>query len=291
MATIGTFAPAYTPRFSAPSAPPSAPPANPAPPQDPPKNDITISQAAAALTGAVLVAGIETVGNTACSVVRTPQALVQAYKTLYKTDYIGPVLKTAIAVTLPVGLVAFPVLTAIGSCGFGLFRGFQEGMEHGVVSAVKEGAKDIGRFNKEIAGKGIELMKEAEEEHLPPGDKPYDIKIIEAGKGLVGGVAGAVIDGAGIGLITAVRTPQGVFRVYKEIWTSDQGPVLRVTESILVPPAALLAAPLATVGGALYGLVTGFGAGYSKGLSESLDKSFETVSQYNKMVSEALKDE
>jgi hypothetical protein len=286
VSTIGT---ALLPRYTAPSAPPSAPPAPPAPPADPPKNDISIKQAVSGLAGAVAVGAIETVGNTACSLIQTPRALAQAYKTLYKTDMIGPVLKTAIAITLPVGLVAGPALTALGSLGFGIYRGASEAIEHGLASAVSEGVKDIGRFNNDLAGKAVEAMKDAETEHLPAGQKPYDIRVIEAGKGLVGGVAGAVIDGAGIGLITLVRTPQGVGKAYKAIWTSDQGPVLRVTESLLVPPAAIIAAPLATVGGALYGLVTGFGTGYSKGLGESINNSAKTVGKVNDAISEAFK--
>lgn len=282
MSTVGTLAPQYAIQYRS-----SLPAKSTATLSN--DHDITIGQAVSALVGAAAVATIETVGNTASSIIQTPRAIAQAYKTLYKTDKIGPVLKTAIAVTLPVALVAGPAATALGSFGFGLFRGASEAVHHGLASAVSEGVRDIGRFNKDVAGKLVDAIKQEETEKLPEGQKPYDIKVLEAGKGLVGGIAGAAIVGGGVGAITLMRTPQGVVKAYSEIWKSDLGPVLKTTASILVPPAAVVAAPLGLVGGAVYGLATGFAEGYQKGLSESIAKSVETVGKVNEDVREALK--
>lgn len=282
MSTIGLLAPqySYSYRSSLPAQSNATLSGN---------RDITIGQAVSALVGAAAVATIETVGNTASSIVQTPRAIAQAYKTLYKTDKIGPVLKTAIAVTLPVALVAGPAATALGSFGYGLFRGASEAIEHDLATAVSEGFRDIGRFNKDVAGKLVDAMKEEETEKLPEGQKPYDIKVLEAGKGLVGGIAGAAIVGGGVGAITALRTPQGVIKAYSEIWKSDMGPVLKTTASILVPPAAIVAAPLGLVGGAVYGIATGFAEGYQKGVSESIAKSVESVGKVNDGISAVLK--
>ena len=281
MSAIRTLTPATTPRLSPPAARPASTSSTTA-------HVITIGQAFEGLAGAVASAGIETVGNTVSSLVQLPRATAQAYKTLYNTQLIGPVLKTAIAVTLPVGIVAAPVLTALGSLGYGLFAGCGRGIEKGVGDAIDGALKDVGSFNSEVAGGLVKAMQQAETEALPEGQKPYDIRVVDAGKGLVGGIAGAAIVGGGLGAVTAFRTPQGVVKAYKEIWNSDQGPVLRVTESLLVPPAAVLAAPLATVGGVVYGLVTGFANGYQKGLGESLHGSVDTVSKFNEGVRDAL---
>jgi len=276
-----------------PPAPPATPPA-PAPPANPPadddKKDITIGQAITALGSAVVVAGIETVGNTASSIVNAPRATYYAYKALWNTEMIGPVLKTTIGALLPVATVAAPVLTALGSCGFGLVRGFTESLEGGMGQAVKTAVSDVKYFHKDLAGKLVEELGKYEVEQLPPGQKPYDIKVLEAGKALVGGVAAGAVDGVGIGLITLVRTPQGTFKLLSEIWKSDQGPVLKTTETLLVPLGVVLATPLATVAGAVYGLATGAKEGYTNGLGAAAKKAGENVKDYWEATGEMLKD-
>lgn len=288
---INTSLPAvstFANRFAA-TAPPAANPAPPAPPADEEPRDITIRQAFEGLASAVVVAGIETVGNTASSIVRAPQALVYSYKALWNTEQIGPILKTAIACVLPPCALAAPILTAIGSAGFGIFRGFDEGAHHGIGKAVEQAGKDVKQFHTEMAGGLIETIQEYEATPLAPGAKPYDIRVLEAGKGLVGGVVAGVVEGASVGAITLVRTPQGVAKAFSEIWTSDQGPVLKTCESLLVPAAAVLAAPLGLVGGAVFGIVTGFRDGYTKGVGEAIHNSGDVVKKYNDMTRDALK--
>src|SRR5688572_23965651 len=64
-------------------------------------DDITIGQALSGLAGAVVGATILTVGNTASSLVRVPQGVFESYRSLWKTEALGPILKTALAVTVP----------------------------------------------------------------------------------------------------------------------------------------------------------------------------------------------
>jgi hypothetical protein len=253
------------------------------------KEDITIKQAVTGLAGAVAGAAIEGVGNTLSSVVNLPRATYYAGKALWKTEMIGPVLKTSLAMLLPVGALAVPVLTALGSIGYGMFHGFQEGVEKGLGSAVKETAKDVKYFHKDIAQKAVDGLQQIETGHLPEGQEPYDIKVIEAGKGLVGAAAGAVVDGVGVGAVTLGNTPRGVYKAYKHILTSDEiGPVLKTTASLLVLPAAVLATPLATVGGAVYGVYKGFGDAYRDGITKSAGERFNDVKEYYKAVDKFL---
>jgi hypothetical protein len=261
--------------------------------QSPPVHDITVKQAATALASAVVVAGIEGVGNTVSSLSHGFRNMKQAYTTLYKTQLIGPVLKTSIGALLPIAAVASPVLTCVGSVGWGLVRGFTAALdEHdgGFKNAVKKGVEDVKYFHKDLSGRLITTLQEYETEQLPPGQKPFDISIVGGAKGLVGGVAGMTVGAAGIGLITLARTPQGVYKAYKSIWTdNNQGPVLKTTESLLVPLAAVIATPLATVVGGVYGLATSFQKGYSEGLGSAVEQSVKNVKDYHEMVSEALK--
>jgi hypothetical protein len=252
------------------------------------KNDITIGQAVSALVGAGIGAGIEAVGNTASSLVRLPQALFYAYKALWNTEQIGPVLKTTIAATLPVGAVLAPILTAVGSAGVGAVRGFEAGMKGGVGEAIRETASDVKYFHKELSGKLVEGLQKWETEPLPPGEKPFDIHPLQGARALAGGALAMGIDAVGVGGLTLVKTPRAVVRAYEEIFKSDQGPVLKTTEAILVPPLAILATPTAVVAGAIWGLATGVSKGYTEGFSAAVKQGVDNVKDYHKWTEELL---
>jgi hypothetical protein len=285
-----------------PQTQPEAPPSQPqdtvstGDEQQHPKNDITIKQAVSALAGAAVGGVIEGVGNTASSIYNLPKGVFHAAKTIWKTDLIGPNLKIAATILLPVATVATPIIVALGSIGYGFYHGAAEAGEHsekegfakGMKEAVTQTAKDVKYFHKDLASKAVNELANLEVPHLEPGQKPYDIKIIEAGKGLVGAAAGAVIDGVGVGGLALAKTPKGTFRLYQAIFNSDQGPVLKTTESLLAPVAVCLASPLATVGGTLYGTYKGFGDAYQKGLGESINNRLHDVKEFNDATKKAL---
>jgi len=252
------------------------------------RHDITIAQAFKGLVGAAAGATIETVGNTASSLVNLPKATYHAAKTIWKTDVIGPVLKTSLTALLPVAVAATPALVALGSLGFGIFRGFSEGMEHGLGQAVKASVKDVKSFHNDLASKAVNELQEFETPHLEPGEEPYDIKIIEAGKGILGATAGAVIDGAGVGGLTLAKLPRGTYRTYEAILKSDVGPVAKTTAGILAPVVIALATPLATVGGAVYGVYKGFADAYKEGLVDSVKNRVHDVKEFHEMTSKFL---
>ncbi|MCE1247247.1 MAG: hypothetical protein LWY06_11435 [Firmicutes bacterium] len=253
-----------------------------------PKNDITIKQAITGLGGALIGAGIEGVGNTASSIVKLPRATFKAAKAIWNTELIGPVLKTSLTALLPVAVIATPVLTCLGSIGYGLFSGFEDGKDKGLGATVKEAAQDVKKFHTEIAEKAVDSLQEIETFHLEQGQKPYDIKLVEAGKGLIGAVAGAPVEAVGVGGLALLKTPRLTYKAYESILKSDQGPVLKTTESLLVPFAAVLAAPLCTVGAAVYGVYKGFGDAYKDGLGESVKNRFNDISEFNKLTQKAF---
>lgn len=255
-----------------------------------PRDDITIGQALSAVAGAAAGAVIQGVGNTAASVIRLPQAVFQGYKTLWNTERIGPVLKATIGALIPAAAVATPVLTALGSVGYGMVRGWEDGMEHGLASAVKESARDVKRFYRDMTGRFIEELKEYETRPLPPGEEPYDIKVVEAAKALAGAGVGGVVDGVGVGAITLVNTPKGVVKAYQSIFEKDKGPVWKTTASLLVPPAAVLATPLGVVGGAFWGMAMGARKGYTEGFKAAVHQSVENLRDYHQWVRAALDD-
>lgn len=256
--------------------------------QDFDEGKVTWGEAFEGLASAVAVAGIETVGNTLSSVANLPKATYHAYRAVLKTPQIGPVLKTCIAATLPAAVVAAPVITALGSFGFGLWRGFTEGVENGIGKAVEAGVSDVKYFHKDMAGQLVKAMSEYEVEELPPGEKPFDISIVGGAKGLAAGVTAGAIDGVGIGASVLLHTPRAAFKAGEALWESDASLPLKVIGTALIPPTAVIATPLGIVGGALYGLATGAHAGYTKGYGEAVSNAVETVGDFNKMVHEGL---
>lgn len=256
------------------------------------KEDITIGQAFKALAGAACSVPIETVGNTLSTVVNLPKGVYHAYKTVWNTELIGPVLKTAISALIPITAVAAPVLVAVASAGFGIYRGASEGCEHGPGEAINKSIEDVKYFHKDIAKKVVDSLQDLETHHLPEGEKPYDIRVIDAGKGLIGAAAGATIDGAGVGGLTLLKTPKGLYRAYEMLAKDSHiGPVLKTTIGLLIPPAAVLATPLATVGGAVYGLYKGFGDAYRDGVSKSVENRLDDVHKYHDLTKKALEHE
>ncbi|MGV8119163.1 MAG: hypothetical protein AB2L14_05290 [Candidatus Xenobiia bacterium LiM19] len=260
-----------------------------------PKNDITIKQAVKCVAGGLIGMGIETVGNTASCIgsILKPtsnNAVWQAGKTIWKTDMIGTNLKIAATILLPVATLAAPILTAIGSAGYGLFRGGYEGAkeDHGLNDAVKETIKDVKKFHKYSSDDMVDMLQEVQEPHLEPGQEPIDIKVLEAGKGLVGAAAGGVVDGVGMTAVTWAKLPKATFRAYQAVLNMDSGPVLKTTAAILLPIPVALAVPLAPVAAGVYGVYKGFADGYNKGILESVGNRFEEVGKFHKDTSELL---
>lgn len=105
-----------------------------------------------------------------------------------------PVVKTSLTVLLPVAVAAAPVLTALGSMEYGLFYSTKEGVSHGFNAAVDGATEDVKTFHQLMSPKLIEALQGIETMELPEGQKPYDIKVIETGKGLICIVPRTLID-------------------------------------------------------------------------------------------------
>ena len=253
------------------------------------------------LVAAPIVAVIEGVGNTASSIVKTPQALFHAYGALAEEKKIGPILKTAIAVTLPIAAALTPPLTAIGSILFGAYRGFAEaGVEasgdeaqKGIANAISEGFKDVGRFHNDMAGEMIQELAEYQSEPLEAGEKPFDINVVGAAEGILAGAVSAGITAVGAGVSVAINTPKAVVKAMSEVWDADSDFNLpaKVGATVMTAPAAVLAAPLGVAGGALYGLGVGTYDAYNKGFGTAVKEQVDDVKKLNTFINEALQDD
>ncbi len=103
----------------------------------------------------------------------------------------------------------------------------------------------------------------------------------------MGGVAGMAIGGVGHGLVVARHEPTFYAKSLKALWKDDEmGPVLKSTITAVSLPVAVLAVPLATIGGALWGLGESMGKGYQEGIKAAVKSSVERVGKSNEMIKE-----
>jgi len=240
------------------------------------------------VVGGVVGGAIEGVGIGASSLVRSPQVAYHTLKGLWKSKMLGPVLKTTLTPVVIAAGVGAPVLAALGGTLYGMFEGFKEGAEKNPLAVPAAAAKTVKTFHNDLAGKAVEAVTELSQQEPDSPEQVYEIKVIEAGKGLIGGVAGAAVAGLGVGASTLVNVPGGYVKASSEIWKSDAALPLKVGGQLLATGAAVLAVPLATVGGALYGLGTGAYHGYSEGVLSSVGDAAKDVKKYHDGVCEAI---
>jgi len=263
--------------------------------QEEPVHDITIGQAVKCVTGAIVGMAIESGGNTASSLISIlkptrDNAVWRAGNALWKTDMVGPNIKFAATFLLPVATVAAPVLTAIGSAGYGLYSGGTEGLEKesSLRDVVDKSVRDVRNFHTYLSEDMVAQLQEIEKPHLPPGEESFDIKPVQAAKSLAAAGAGAVIDGVGVTAITWAKLPKATVKLYQAVNDMEAGPVLKNTVRVLLPVPIALSVPLAPVAATVYGVYKGFGDCYNNGFAESVNNRFQDVKGYHQWTSEIL---
>ena len=240
------------------------------------------------LVGGVVGGAIEGVGIGASSLVRSPQVAFHTLKAVWKSKMLGPVLKSTLTpVVIAAGITA-PVFAALGGTLYGMFEGFKEGAEKSPLAVPAAAGNTIKQFHNELAGKAVEAVTELSQKEPENVEEVYEIRVIEAGKGLVGGAAAAAVAGVGIGASTLVNVPGAYVKASAELWKSDAALPLKVGGQLLATGAAVIAVPLATVGGALYGLGTGAYHGYSEGILPAVGDAAKDVKKYHDGVCEAI---
>lgn len=240
------------------------------------------------VVGGAIGGAVQGVGIGASSLVRAPQMTKEVLKGVWQSKMLGPVLKTTLTpVVLAAGVIS-PVFAVLGGALYGMFEGFKEGAEKNPMAVFPASAETVKTFHKDIAGKGVEYVQELATKEPSTPDEVYEIKVIEAGRGLVGSAGAALVAGAGIGASTAVNLPMGYLRASSEIWKSDVALPLKVGGQILATGAAVLAVPLGAVGGALYGLGTGAYNGYQDGVLPAVGKAAKDVAEFQKAVHKAV---
>lgn len=234
------------------------------------------------LVGAVAAAAIETVGNTASSIPQAVELVGEGEVALVKNSTIGPWLKGGIGLLAPFAGALAVAGTAIGSIGYGLYRGFTKGIEEGVGGAIAAAGKDVKEFNTKLASGLREGIREFGNEKLSEGQEKFDVSPVRAGVGVVAGLGTTVQGAAQFGWTTIKNIPEAFSVGNKFISKSDMSTPLKAASHTLSVPLAVVAAPLSVVGGAVVGLGAGVYEGYRKGFTESFKKVNEWNNEYSK---------
>jgi hypothetical protein len=258
------------------------------------KKDITFAQLGKGLVGAVAGAVSDGVAFTGVATKNIFLGVPTLYSALYHAGSIGPVLKTVVgAVAIPICALASPLAGLAGGILYGGFKGADNGVHKGF-GAIATGIKDdVKWLNKETSTKEgstfSNLCKDIAESKPKPGEEPFDISPVQAGKAVIGGVVGGVGTGVGAAAITAFRTPQMFYRANRSIWNDkDWGTKYKVLGSAGTLVAAAGATPLMTAVGTVWGSAKGAENAYKKGFGAVIDDIDATLHFYDKFLRESF---
>ena len=251
-------------------------------------NDISIIEAGAGiLIGAPIIAIYETVGNTAAMLSRYPAALYHSYSALWRTRYVGPVLKSLIFITSPaLNVVAIPAIVVIGSFGHGAVVGFGElaGYRRRLGFELADRAR---RWITDCMSDQINVLKQ----YRAKDDEPrYDIKIIEALRGLIGSLAAVTVSTIPFFETTLEYGIRGLPKFIKSINNEfhDMPVAGFCINYFMLPLCILLAVPLSAIGAFGYGAVTGAMNGFTVGIKHSVTRAIDCVKQFRKFAKETV---
>jgi hypothetical protein len=251
-------------------------------------NGVGWGDAAMGLVSGVATGAVTGVGAGLSAVKHSAIGTVEAYKSLWTNETIGPVLKTALGALLPVATVGVPILSAVGGAAVGLYRGFVEGATNGLAAGLSKGFEDVSSFDRDLAPALRKEIREFGEEKLGEGETAFDISPVAGATAVVAGLGNTVVGAAGIGLSTASQIPEAFITANRAINQSDMGLPLKTVSHIVTVPLAVVAAPLGVAGGALFGLGSGAYHGYNDGFVDSFKKTGDYVGEYHKMVDKGL---
>lgn len=234
------------------------------------------------VTGSLISGTIDGTGAAVASLIKTPRIGFEAVRGIWTSKMLGPVLKTTLTpVVLAAGLAA-PVFVTLGGIGYGMYEGFVEGSTKNPLAAASKSIETCKQMHGKVTQQVVDSIREMAAKTPNSPEEVMEIKVVEAGKGLISSVASAAIDGAGVGASVLVNTPEAYWNGTKAIWKSDMALPLKVGAQFLGTAAAILATPLGVVGGVLYGLGKGAYNGYSEGVLPGIGHAGKDVAEFHK---------
>jgi hypothetical protein len=242
------------------------------------------------LLGAPISAGISGVCNTVNTFKHLPKATYTAYKTIWKSKKLGPNLKVLLSALVPFGVVLTPPIVLLGSTIFGLGHGFWTAIDKGSYNKVpRESWELVKRLDNTIKENLDECLTGNDEEL---NDEYFDIRILEAIRGLLCALIFAPIEAVGVVLALIHKWFPVVFRLYKHLWHTDGTIVnfiFNIALALLITVAALLSIPLAPLCAALFSIGDMSYQGYKFGFAEAGKRCFNHIKDFHSLLTDMAK--
>lgn len=239
---------------------------------------------AKSLIGGAVGGVIEGLGIGGSALIRTPRVALEVFRSLWRTKTFGPVLKTTLVPAALVGAVAAPEVAVLGGLIYGMVEGFGEGTKEGF-PIITTAVKTIKKFHAESVDNAVEdLIKWSNQEPTTV----YEIRVIEAVKGLLSGIVGFAVTGAGVSFFTIINVPTIWGKTTRAIWESGGPLPFLVGAQVLATVLIGLAVPLTVVVATLGGLGLSTYHGYTKGFLTASRRAFSDVGRYNRALCKAL---
>lgn len=242
--------------------------------------------------GGPVQATIQTPSSIVIEIYRLPEALLAAYRTLWRTNRIGPKLKTVIAIVLPVGGILAVALIPLIALLHGYFAGFWTTAGSGLGKAIGNAFDNIKSLYEESGTLLIE-NREYEPDALPEGERPFDIRITESIQALIAGVICTPLEGVSATVIMTWRWPSVILTLRKMLLTWDslsEYPVTSTSLFIVAAGLSPLLIPIAALVGSIVGLVDGFKDGYTTGVGAACSTAFNRMLDFWKGTHEIFVD-
>lgn len=233
------------------------------------------------------VAIIDTTGCTFSSLYRLPEAVIESYRALRRTNIIGPNLKVVISILLPAVAVCSPFLIAIGSIFYGIFKGFLDGLDKGVFESYKNSFNYVQKFHNGCKKLLVELNK-YEHPVLADGETPFDIRFFESIKALLSAAVCAPIESVSGAVITTIRYPQLVIKIWKTLIEKNNYVPLYFLGCLATICSPLLI-PFIFLAGICLGVFDGCHDGYTAGFVTAVNKAMDRVRDFWRIASEFVK--
>lgn len=175
------------------------------------------------IVGSVAGGAIVGTGATVAGVIKAPRITFEAVRGLWKSKMLGPILKSTLTPVVIAAGVTAPVFVAIGGLGYGMFDGFVEGSSKNPWAAVTKSVDTCKQMHGKVTKQVVEGIRDMAAKEPNSPEEVYEIKVIEAGQGLLSSVASAAIDGVGVGASVLVNTPKAYFNPTRQILQALQG--------------------------------------------------------------------
>lgn len=215
-----------------------------------------------------------------------PKGTVAAARALFRENRIGPNLKGLAYFASPVAIIAIPPLMFLASAVYGMAVIAKHGSDGFFTPELVKQFVDDHKEAQKIVKVMIPKLWDYRPDQLPEGKEPFDIRLFQALRGLIVGVATTLIGATLMLLVGILFSPKLLWRLLTEFFRAlfEQFFLAILLFVLGIPAIALIicAAPFAAV---IACLAQGCRRGYQKGIAEGFGGMFSDVGNFADVLS------